>query len=165
MSKNFENYECDGQMSIFDYIKKPAEKPKEMPRWFKPEDGWRPIGKTIEKSEGISKYDKLEICGIYKLFDEFRYSVCPAYFDGQEVIAQDVPFDIPRPKWMYWRLKEKVYEVGQIGICDDPICSNCDYEFSMFDSKWSKNEIDIERCPNCGVRLDWERWHRVNDNE
>ena len=58
---------------------------------------------------------------------------------------------------------EKVYPVGLIGLCDDPICSNCDYEFSIFDSKWSKNEIDIERCPNCGVRLNWERWHRVND--
>ena len=65
----------------------------------------------------------------------------------------------------YIESAEKVYSVDIIGLCDDPICSNCDYEFSMFDSKWSKNEIDIERCPNCGARLDWERWHRVNDNE
>lgn len=61
------------------------------------------------------------------------------------------------------KANDKIYSVGLIGLCDDPICSNCDYEFSMFDSKWSKNEIDIERCPNCGVRLNWERWHRVND--
>lgn len=60
---------------------------------------------------------------------------------------------------------KKVYPVGLIGICDDPICSNCDYEFELFDSKYSKKEIDIERCPNCGVRLNWDRWHRANDNE
>lgn len=63
------------------------------------------------------------------------------------------------------KTNDKIYPVGLIGLCDDPICSNCDYEFSIFDSQWSKNEIDIERCPHCGVRLNWERWHRVNDNE
>lgn len=164
---DLKKYECDGQMSIFDYIDKPIEKSKKLRREFKfdPEDGWKPIDKPIEESDCITKYDRLEIGGIYKMFNEIRYSVCPAYFDGKEVIATDVPFDIPRPKWMYWRLREKVYPVGLIGICDDPICSNCDYEFELFDSKYSKREIDIDRCPNCGVRLNWDRWHKVNDEE
>lgn len=60
-----------------------------------------------------------------------------------------------------------IYEVGVIGICDDPICTNCGYEFNMIEDKRynMKSEIDCERCPKCKVRLDWRRWHRCNDEE
>ena len=61
--------------------------------------------------------------------------------------------------------RDKVREVGIIGLCDDPICSNCGYEFNMIEDKRYniKSEIDCERCPKCKVRLDWSRWHRCND--
>lgn len=60
-----------------------------------------------------------------------------------------------------------IYEFGVIDICDDPICSNCGYEFNMIEDKRynMKSEIDCERCPKCKVRLDWRRWHRCNDEE
>lgn len=61
--------------------------------------------------------------------------------------------------------RDKVREVGIIGLCDDPICSNCGYEFRMIeDNRYNlKNEIDIQRCPRCKCKLDWTRWHRINE--
>ena len=63
--------------------------------------------------------------------------------------------------------RDKVREVGIIGLCDDPICSNCGYEFRMIeDNRYHlKNEIDIDRCPRCKCKLDWSRWHRINEEE
>lgn len=63
--------------------------------------------------------------------------------------------------------RDKVREVGIIGLCDDPICSNCGYEFRMIDdNRYNlKNEIDIDRCPRCKCKLDWTRWHRINEGE
>lgn len=63
--------------------------------------------------------------------------------------------------------RDKVREVGIIGLCDDPICSNCGYEFRMIEDKryHLKNEIDIDRCPKCKCKLDWSRWHRINEEE
>lgn len=31
--------------------------------------------------------------------------------------------------------RDKVREVGIIDLCDDPICSNCGYEFNMIEDK------------------------------
>ena len=61
--------------------------------------------------------------------------------------------------------RDKIREVGIIDLCDDPICSNCGYEFNMIEDKRYniKSEIDCERCAKCKVRLDWRRWHRCND--
>ena len=58
-----------------------------------------------------------------------------------------------------------IYSVDIIGLMDDPICPNCDHEFNIMDIPrfHIKNEIDIERCPCCKVRLDWTRWHQIND--
>lgn len=44
------------------------------------------------------------------------------------------------------------------GICDDAYCPLCNYAFRDF-------EIDSPICPNCGIFLDFEPWHRVNDKE
>lgn len=52
--------------------------------------------------------------------------------------------------------KPKVYEVNIRGICDDAYCPECDYGFM-------DNETDAERCPKCGVKVSWERWHKIND--
>lgn len=63
--------------------------------------------------------------------------------------------------------RDKPRKVDCIGLMDDAICSECGYVFLNFDSMrfgW-KSEIGIDRCPNCQVKLDWTRWHKVNDKE
>lgn len=55
--------------------------------------------------------------------------------------------------------QEPIYKIEIVGICDDARCPNCGCEF------W-ENEVDVERCPQCNVRLTgWELWHRINDEE
>lgn len=44
------------------------------------------------------------------------------------------------------------------GLCDDAYCPRCNYAFS-------NHEIDYPICPECGIFLDFEPWHRVNDKE
>lgn len=107
--------------------------------------------------ENITEYDDLEILGPYKLNNKERWSCCPAKLVNGEVIAYDVPWDIPRPKWQYWRLKEKVYPVKIKGLIDDAYCPECDYQLDEL------KELDCEQCPECGTRLDWTPWHRAND--
>jgi hypothetical protein len=53
---------------------------------------------------------------------------------------------------------EKVYELDIRGVCDDAYCPKCDYGFM-------DSETDAERCPRCGVKVSWERWHEINDEE
>ena len=53
---------------------------------------------------------------------------------------------------------EKIYDLAIRGLCDDAYCPQCDYSFDEF------KECDCERCPECGVRVSWARWHRVNDD-
>lgn len=48
------------------------------------------------------------------------------------------------------------------GLCDDPYCPECNYEFWDYGDK---NEVDCLKCPECGCMLDWGPWHRANDNE
>ena len=116
------------------------------------------------KPEGITQYDKLRILGPYKSTYGERWSNCPAVYKDGEIIALDVPWDIPRPDWQYWRLKEKVYPLDIKGICDDPYCPQCGYAFET--TKTCKNyEVDCGSCPECHVRVDWTPWHRLNDDE
>ena len=44
---------------------------------------------------------------------------------------------------------------------------DCGYEFRLFeDNRYNlKSEIDIDRCPRCKCKLDWSRWHRINERE
>lgn len=56
----------------------------------------------------------------------------------------------------------KVYDLNIKGICDDPYCPNCGYLFSTYGSD---KEIDCERCPECKIRVDWARWHKMNDGD
>lgn len=55
---------------------------------------------------------------------------------------------------------EKVFELDIRGLCDDPYCPKCGYEFW---TEGKRSEVDCERCPNCHIRVNWTRWHRVND--
>lgn len=52
----------------------------------------------------------------------------------------------------------RVYECEIKGLCDDAYCPKCGYCF------W-ENETDAERCPKCGVKVSWKRWHEINDTE
>lgn len=63
--------------------------------------------------------------------------------------------------------RDKIREVDVIGLLDDPVCPECGYYFCDYDNKRMGiiNELDSERCPCCRVRLDWTRYHRINDNE
>ena len=135
------------------YWCKRYDKPKKVVMFGKE---WTPI---TEKPEGITRYDRLEISGTYKTEKGEQWSCCQAYYDGKQVIALDVPWDIPKPDWKYWRLREKVYPVDIRGICDDAYCPECNTELDDLRFK------DCEKCPWCGVRIDWTPWHRANDEE
>ncbi len=54
---------------------------------------------------------------------------------------------------------DKVYPVIIKGFCDDAYCPKCE----SYLPEWKHEVMDCERCPNCGVRLDWTPWHRAND--
>lgn len=58
--------------------------------------------------------------------------------------------------------QEKLHDLDIRGLCDDPYCPSCGYGFRTYGSD---NEIDIERCPKCNIRVSWDRWHRMNDEE
>lgn len=53
----------------------------------------------------------------------------------------------------------KPIPVDIIGICDDAVCPICKHEFLY------PKENDREFCPSCGQRMDWKRWHLMNDTE
>lgn len=55
--------------------------------------------------------------------------------------------------------KAKALPVDIRGICDDAFCPVCHYPLDDLDP----TELDCEACPDCGTRLDWGPWHRVND--
>lgn len=56
-------------------------------------------------------------------------------------------------------LFDKAYPVIIYGLMDDAHCPTCNYCF------WETKEMDCDRCPVCGVRVDWTPWHMANDNE
>lgn len=59
-------------------------------------------------------------------------------------------------------IQEPIYKLDIKGICDDPFCPQCGYEFKTI--RTCKNyEVDCERCPECHVKVDWTPWHRLND--
>lgn len=57
----------------------------------------------------------------------------------------------------YLKEQNKVYQVDIIGLCDDAVCPKCGYEF--LDPK----ENDLPECPVCKTKVDWTRWHLLND--
>lgn len=147
--------QISGQINLFDYMEQKAG----TVTMFGEE--WHPLS---EKPEGITQYDDLRILGPYKSIYGERWSSCPAKLHDGEIVPYDVPWDIPRPDWKYWRLNEKVYPLDIIGICDDPYCPQCGYPFET--TRSCKNyEVDCERCPECHIRVDWTSWHRLNDEE
>jgi len=111
------------------------------------------------KPEGITEYDRLEVLGTYRYNNKDCESICQAFFNGKEIVALNVPWDIPRPKWEYWSLKEKVYPVEVKGLMDDAYCPKCGYCFNEIKEK------DCDKCPVCKTRVNWKPWHDRNDEE
>lgn len=150
---------CNGAEEPKPFMNPPEEPKADTVTMFGEE--WIPLS---IKPEGITQYDKLRILGPYKSTYGERWSNCPAVYKDGEIIALDVPWDIPKPDWQYWRLEEKVYPLDIKGICDDPYCPQCGYAFET--TKTCKNyEVDCERCPECHIKVDWTPWHRRNDDE
>lgn len=43
------------------------------------------------------------------------------------------------------------------GLCDDAYCPRCNYPLDEY------KELDCKTCPECGIKIDWSPWHRLND--
>lgn len=43
------------------------------------------------------------------------------------------------------------------GLMDDAYCPNCGRGFCY------PKETDAEHCPLCGWKVNWDKWHRMND--
>ena len=54
---------------------------------------------------------------------------------------------------------EEIPSVEIAGLCDDAYCPNCGRGFVH---PW---ENDAERCPLCRWKVNWDKWHRMNDEE
>lgn len=59
----------------------------------------------------------------------------------------------------YLEQLNRIYPVDIRGLCDDAVCPICGYEF--MDPK----ENDLPACPICNCKVDWARWHKINDPE
>ena len=85
---------------------------------------------------------------------EFGFLICDGFYQSiterkPSTVGDAFPsmkIDKPRP-------------VKIMGIMDDAYCPECDYCF------WETKELDCDRCPKCGIRVDWTPWHQANDEE
>ena len=56
------------------------------------------------------------------------------------------------------RKQEPIFPVLIKGLCDDAYCPRC--KAGIDDLKY----LDSEKCPHCGLRIDWSPWHKANDD-
>jgi len=133
-----DNYECEGQMTIFDFLKK--SKPKIEPP--------KELGTCIFSGHTCNKQNLWEVADT--LDEIYCPHVCCRKCNTRNCGARCNGSEEP----------EKIIEVDCHGICDDPYCPVCNYEFR----DWGEySEVDCERCPQCNAKLDWSFWHRMND--
>lgn len=135
-SKNkLEHYECDGQLSIFDFIKPVCNY----------------SGHTCNKAELWKVADTLDdlMCP-HVCCRKCNTKMCGARCNGSQ---EPEPF-----------MNEPVYELDIRGFMDDPYCPQCGYAFETIRT-CKNFEVDCERCPECHVKVDWTLWHRINDKE
>lgn len=99
---------------------------------------WQPI--SIKPTQ-----DKpMEILGCYKYNNKENWSCCPAALIDGDIVARDVPIDIPTPEWKYWRYKE------QTKACAD--CINWFEEGCIINnnfSRYHKYDADWASLPKC----------------
>lgn len=136
MNKALKDYECEGQYTLFDYLKT--------------------IPTVCDFSHHVCNKREL-----WKVADTLDEIVCP------HVCCRQCNMRLcgtrcngsPEPKPF---MNEPVYELDVRGFMDDPYCPKCDYAFITYGTN---DERDCERCPHCHVKVDWQRWHRINDEE
>lgn len=58
-----------------------------------------------------------------------------------------------------WSPEPIIHDVDIMGICDDAYCPMCGISLDEY------RHLDCEECPECGVRIRWDNWHRANDEE
>lgn len=58
-----------------------------------------------------------------------------------------------------WSPEPIIHDVDIMGICDDAYCPMCGISLDEC------RHLDCEECPECGVRIRWDNWHRANDEE
>ena len=93
-------------------------------------EGWKPID---ERPSRKCIQLKLQVLGKYRYNNKVNWSLCPAEYDGERITPLEVPFDIPRPAWKYWRVKPYT------GLSHDRY--GREYE--------APDWMDVERCENC----------------
>ena len=184
---SIKNYECDGQLSIFDIIpmqeqKEPEHVPpihrylrygphtlipevrEETKAWLDrngvPE--WVEWSKSSLPCENCTWWDGTNCCsGGHTNHYEYGYLICDGFYQScVERKPSTVGEGFPRGV----KQEQHIYPLDIKGICDDPYCPQCGYAFETI--KTCKNyEVDCERCPECHIKVDWTPWHRRNDDE
>lgn len=170
----------DGQMTIFDFLPPPEDDLETLDEEvmvariaertgliFKkqPSDRW------LEHPSYEAKYKKATIDVEYSEYytedkQHGKRFIGVGYWDPKDKWGAGSPCDslgeaVEKIQGYIRRIdeaNEKVYEVNIRGLCDDAYCPKCDYGFM-------DNETDAERCPKCGVKVSWKRWHKINDEE
>lgn len=168
--------QIDGQMSIFDFISPPKPKQERTPpihrylrygahtlipkvreetRQYLEKNGvpdWVSWDKNSLPCSNCTWYDG-SVCkgGAHTCHYEFGYLICDRFY--QSIVER-------KPSTVGDALPaEKIHPVDIYGICDDAYCPEC--HSPLDDLKI----LDCERCPWCGIRIDWTPWHRMNDPE
>ena len=131
------------------------------------------IGHYLDRQQGWHKVpDELPMFNSWRLVDVvvFGKKTGTPSMEHEKWIAKDGVFrsrDASRPidsiEILAWRIADDIAVPLDIkGIMDDPYCPVCGRGF------WTesfRSEVDCDRCPECGIRLDWSPWHRLNDEE
>ena len=109
-----------------------SEEPRELDPDFpiRDKEGWKPID---ERPSRKCIQLELQVLGKYRYNNKDNWSLCPAEYDGEKIIPLEVPFDIPRPDWKYWRVRP------------DKGTSHDRYGREYKAPTW----MDVERCENC----------------
>lgn len=147
MSKGQQDIE--GQMSLFDFIPEPDPQPK----WHLPCDTCRHDVKGCCDID----YHSGSYCVLGDKWEKKELTPAEEYYldTGKTTYWQD-----SQGKPAEWWKNEQVYPLDIRGLMDDPYCPKCGRGFWDYGPK---SEVDCERCPDCGIRIDWTLWHRLND--
>ena len=74
---------------------------------------------------------------------------CSSPCDSIEEAIQFFKKGIPR------YLETKPLSVEIKGLLDDPYCPKCNFRLDDY--------IDSDKCPECGVKIEWSHYHKLNE--
>ena len=142
------NKSMNGQMNIYDFIK---PEPSQMPMK-------EYLTKMGYKNDYFEKPDHeciVEVVDTHEYPNIHLYEAKYVFSFGH--IVQQYPQKCGYE--CHWWKEINPIPVDIVGICDDAVCPICGHEFLY------PKENDMKICPGCGQRMDWSRWHYINDNE